>query len=92
MAERGYLWTDAGRASAAQNGVAEREVVDALYSPQRIEHRIGTVLLAIAGLADTARVILVVCERAGNLSSHYAILIARLATPEEIKQWMEGTQ
>ena len=91
MADRDYLWTDAGRASAGRNGVTEREVVDALYSPQRIEHRIGTVLLAVAGLADTARVIAVLCERIGNLSN-YAILEARAATPEEIKQWMEGTQ
>jgi hypothetical protein len=91
VADRDYLWTDPGKASAARNGVTEREVVDALYSPQRFENRIGTLLLAIAGLADTARVILVLCERAGNLSN-YAILEARPATPDEIKQWMEGTQ
>jgi hypothetical protein len=91
VADRSYLWTDAGKASAAGTEVTEREVVDALYSPQRIEHGIGTLLLAIAGLADTARVILVVCERVGR-PSNYAILIARPATPEEIKQWMEGTQ
>jgi hypothetical protein len=40
--------------------------VDALYSSQRIEHRIGTLLLAVAGLADTSRVIVVVCDRVGK--------------------------
>jgi hypothetical protein len=57
VADREYGWTDAGQGSAARNGVTEREVVDALYSSQRIEHRIGTLLLSVAGLADTSRVI-----------------------------------
>jgi hypothetical protein len=48
-------------------------------------------LLAVAGLADTARVIVVMCERVGKVNS-YAILAARPATPEEIKLWMEGTR
>lgn len=41
--------------------------------------------------ADTARVIVVLCERLGKVST-YAILEARPATPEEIKQWMEGSR
>jgi hypothetical protein len=48
-AAREYGWTDAGKGSAARNGVTEGEVVDALYSSRRIEHRIGTLLLAVAG-------------------------------------------
>ena len=91
MADREYGWTEAGKSSAARNGVTEGEVADALYSPQQIEHHIGTLLLAIAGLADTSRVIVVMCERVGKVSS-YAILAARPATPEEIKLWMEGTR
>jgi hypothetical protein len=91
VAEREYGWTEAGKGSAARNGVAESEVVDALYSSQRIEHRIGTLLLAVAGLADTSRVIVVVCERVGKANS-FAIRAARPANPEEIKQWMEGTR
>jgi len=91
VADREYGWTDAGTASAAQHGVTQREVVDALYSPQQIEHHIGTLLLAIAGLSDSSRVIVVLCERVGKVNS-YAILAARPATPEEIKQWMEGTR
>jgi hypothetical protein len=55
VVDREYGWTEAGKASAARHGVAEREVVDALYSPQRIEHRIGGLLLAVAGLAGSAR-------------------------------------
>lgn len=91
VADREYGWTDVGKRSAARNGVTEREVVDALYSSQRIEHRIGTLLLAVAGLADSSRVIVVVCERVGKVNS-YAILAARPATPEETKLWMEGTR
>jgi hypothetical protein len=59
--------------------VTEREVVDALYSPQRIEDRIGSLLLAVAGLADSARVIVVLCERIGKVNG-YAILAAIPAT------------
>jgi hypothetical protein len=91
VADREYAWTEAGKASAARHGATERETVEALYSPQRIENHIGTLLLALAGLADTARVIVVLCERVGKVNS-YAILAARPATPEEIKQWMEGTR
>jgi uncharacterized DUF497 family protein len=91
VADREYSWTDAAKTSAARHGVTETEVVEALYSPQRIENNIGTLLLAVAGLADTARVIVVMCERVGKVNS-YAILAARPATPEEIKLWMEGTR
>jgi len=91
VADREYGWTDAGKASAARHGVTEREAVEALYSPQRIENHVGSLLLAVAGLADTARVIVVLCERASKVNS-YAILAARPATPEEIKLWMEGTR
>jgi len=91
VADREYSWTEDGKISASRHGVTEREVVEALYSPQRIENRIGTLLLAVAGLADTARVIVVLCERTGKADS-YAILAARPATPEEIKEWMEGTR
>jgi hypothetical protein len=66
-------------------------VVDALYSRQRIEHLIGGLLLAVAGLTDSARVIVVLCERIGKVNS-YAILAARPANPEEIKLWREGTR
>ncbi len=82
---REYGWTDAGKFSAARHSVTEAEAVEALYSPQRIENHIGTLLLAVAGLADTARVIVVLCKRVGKVNSY-------AATPEEIKQWMEGTR
>jgi hypothetical protein len=36
-------------------------------------------------------VIVVLCERVGGVNS-YAILAVRPATPEEVKQWMEGTR
>ncbi len=91
VADREYNWTDAGKTSAAQSDVTEREVVEALYSTQRIENSIGTLLLAVAGLAATARVVVVLCERVNNVNS-YAIMAARPATPEEIKLWMERTR
>ncbi|BCB77684.1 hypothetical protein GCM10022251_64000 [Phytohabitans flavus] len=91
MPAREYAWTEAGKASAARHGVTESEAVEALYSPQRIENQVGTLLLAVAGLADTARVVVVLCERIVKVNS-YAILAVRPATPEEVKQWMEGTR
>lgn len=91
MTEREYGWTEAGKASAARHGVSEREAIEALFSTQRIENHVGTLLLAVAGLADSARVIVVLCERVGGVNS-YAILAVRPATPDEVKQWMEGTR
>lgn len=95
MAEtvREYLWVESGKVSAARHGVSAREVIDALYSPQRIENRVGEMLLAVAGLADSARVIVVLCERVGKVSGRaWGIVAARPATPEETKLWMEGTR
>jgi hypothetical protein len=89
--EREYAWTDAGKGSAADHGVSESEAIEALYSPQRIENEIGSLLLAVAGLADSSRVIMVLCERIANLNT-FAIIAVRPATPEEIKLWMEGTR
>lgn len=87
---REYAWTDAGKVSASDHGVTEREAVEALYSPQRIENEIGALLLAVAGLAGTSRVIVVLCERFGGVNG-FAILAVRPATSDEIKLWMEGT-
>jgi uncharacterized DUF497 family protein len=87
---REYVWTDLGMASAARHGVTPHEVVDALYSPQRIENEIGDSLLAVAGLTETARVIVVLCDRLGGET--YAIAAARPANREEIAQWLEGTR
>ncbi|MFD0747428.1 hypothetical protein ACFQ1L_40675 [Phytohabitans flavus] len=42
-------------------------------------------------MADSARVIVVLCERMGGVDS-YAILAVRPARPEEVKQWVEGTR
>jgi len=91
VADREYAWTDTGLLDARTNGVTERDVIDALYSPQRLEHQIGETLLAIAGLADSARVIVVLCERVAELN-RYGIVRARPASPDETKIWMEGTQ
>jgi hypothetical protein len=58
---------------------------------KRIENEIGVLLLAVAGLADTSRVIVVLCERVAHVDS-FAIVAVRPATPEEIKLWVEGTR
>jgi hypothetical protein len=89
--DREYAWTDAGKSSAAHHDVTEREAIEALYSSQRIENELGPLLLAVAGLAESTRVIVVLCERFAKVNS-YAILAVRPATPEEIKLWMEGTR
>jgi hypothetical protein len=89
--DREYAWTDAGKTSAAHHGVTEREAIEALYSSQRIENELGPLLLAVAGLAESTRVIVVLCERFAKVNS-YAILAVRPATPEETKLWMEGTR
>jgi hypothetical protein len=89
--DREYAWTDTGKASAARHEVTEREAIEALYSMQRIENELGTLLLAVAGLAESTRVIVVLCERVAKVNS-YAILAVRPATPDEIKLWMEGTR
>lgn len=91
VTEREYAWTEVGKASATRHGVTEKEAIDALYSSQRIEDTIGTLLLAVAGLAGTARVITVLCERIGNVDS-FAILAVRPATPQEVKAWTEATR
>ena len=44
----------------------------------------------MAGLAETSRVIMVLCERIASVNS-YAIIAVRPATPAETKMWMEGT-
>ena len=70
--------------------MSEKEAIEALYSSQRIENTSGTLLLAVAGLAGTARVITVLWS-GSERSTAFAILAVRPATPEEVKQWMEGT-
>jgi hypothetical protein len=95
MLDREYGWSDAGKVSATVNGVTEREVVDTLFSSQRLEHQVGDLLLAVAGLAGTLRVIIVLCERAaaGTVWSGntWAVIAARPATTDETKLWLEGT-
>jgi hypothetical protein len=89
--DREYAWTDAGKASAAHYGVTEREAIEALYSPQRIENEVGTPAAGCGGLAESTRVIVVLCERIAKVNS-FAILAVRPATPEEIKLSLEGTR
>lgn len=86
-----YRWTPEGRLSALRNGVTRAEVIDALYSPQRHENRIGDLLIAVVGLTGTARVVTVVAEREGP-GWPYGIIRARPADAAEIAIWRENTR
>ena len=73
VAEREYVWSEEGLADAARNKVGLDEVEQALYAPAglRFERHIGDVLLVVMGMADSARVIAVLCDRVMRRTSPY---------------------
>lgn len=90
-APRDYGWTAEGRQSAAHNGVLLTETIQALHSTQRVEGTTpdGTLLIVI-GLADTARLVTVMCDRLRG-TRIYLISTVYLSTPNEITQWRKAT-
>ena len=74
---REYVWTDDGLADARRNKVALADVEQALHAPRglRFERRIGDLLLIVMGMADSARVIAVLCDQVER-STTYQILSA----------------
>jgi hypothetical protein len=68
MAAREYVWTDEGVSMARHHGVDLAEVTQALYAPSGMRHerQIGDLLLVVMGMADTGRVIAVLCDRIGG--------------------------
>jgi hypothetical protein len=88
VAEREYVWSDDGLADAARNKVGLDEVEQALYSPAglRFERHIGDVLLVVMGMASSARVIAVLCDRIEGTST-YKILSARALAGAELDEW-----
>jgi hypothetical protein len=86
LVEREYGWTEVGRPARRSTASPKRRRSRRCTRLSRIENHVGTLLLAVAGLADTARVTVVLCERVAKVSS-YAIVAVRPATAQEIKQW-----
>jgi hypothetical protein len=88
VAEREYVWTDDGLADATRNKVGLDEVEQALYAPEglRFERPIGDLLLVVMGMAASARVIAVLCDRVERTTT-YKILSARALVGAELDEW-----
>lgn len=88
MVGHDYVWTDAGLADARHNKVDLDEVVQALYAPRglRLERRIGDLLLVVMGMAESARVIAVLCDRADHPLT-YQIISVRALSDVELDEW-----
>lgn len=86
---REYVWTEEGLAVADANGVEIVEVSDALHAPtgMRLERVLGDLLVVVMGMADTGRVIAVVCERIAGQGTVYKILGARALAGEALDEW-----
>jgi hypothetical protein len=63
-------------------------VDQALHAPPglRFERHIGDLLLVVMGMADTGRVIAVLCDRVERTTT-YRIISARPLTGPELDQW-----
>jgi hypothetical protein len=87
-AEREYIWTDEGLADARRNKVGLDEVEQAVHAPSglRFERRIGDLLLVVMGMADSARVIAVLCDRVEHTTT-YKIVSARALAGGELDEW-----
>jgi hypothetical protein len=88
VAEREYVWTDGGLADARRRKVALEEVVQSLYAPRglRYERWIGDLLLIVMGMADTGRVIAVLCDRTEDPAT-YGIRGVRPLAQSELDEW-----
>jgi hypothetical protein len=85
---REYLWTDDGIADARRNKIDLAEAVHALYAPPglRYERMLGDLLLIVMGLADTGRVIAVLCDR-DEASQAYHIIAVRPVEGRDLDEW-----
>jgi hypothetical protein len=88
MASRDYVWTDEGASMARRHGVDLAEVAQALYAPpgMRYERHIGDLLLVVMGMADTGRVIAVLCDRIGGTQT-YKIFGVRVLQGPDLDEW-----
>lgn len=93
MAERDYVWTDQGLASARNAGLSVAEVVEALYAPAglRYERRVGDLLLIVMGMAETGRVIAVLCDQLEGIATCQIVGARALAGPD-LDEWRRHIQ
>jgi hypothetical protein len=89
VAEREYVWTEAGLANAEKRKIELHEVDEALHAPDglRLELRIGSDLLVIAGMAETGRVIAVRCEQRVAGVATYWIMAVHPVTGANLDEW-----
>ena len=87
MSEREYAWADTGKLSAQQNGVAQAEAIEALYSPRQFTHPLGADVLAVFGQTETGRVIMVLAVRYAEGVNTFLINGVREATDAELEEW-----
>ena len=82
------MWTDEGLAAARGNGVGVNEATQALYAPPglRFERALGDLLLIVMGMADSGRVIAVLCDRIGGTQTHKIIGVRALRGPD-LDEW-----
>jgi uncharacterized DUF497 family protein len=88
VAARDYVWTDEGISNARRRGVDLAEVAAALFAPAglRYERAIGNLLLIVMGMADSGRVIAVLCDRIEGTQT-YKIVDARPLNGDELDEW-----
>lgn len=88
MVGREYLWTDEALTTASRQKIALDEVDQALHSPPGLRHEfpLGDVLLVIMGMADSARVIAVICEQ-DQCTTRYRILRLKALRGPELDEW-----
>ncbi len=64
------------------------EIIQALYAPPglRYERRIGELLLIVMGMAETGRVVAVLCDRDDDTVT-YEIIGARALSGDDLDEW-----
>jgi hypothetical protein len=88
VVEREFKWTERGLASAIAAHITFEEVDAALHAPpgMRFIRRLGDVLVLMMGMAETGRVIVVVCE-AIERTTTFRILRVGPATGADLDEW-----
>lgn len=82
------MWTATGLMDAHGHGVEPAEVEQALFAPVglRFERDIGDTLLVVMGMANSGRVIAVLCDRIEH-SRACQVLAARALSGPELDDW-----
>lgn len=87
------MWTDEGLADVHRNGVAVEETTQALYAPSGLRHEraLGDLLLIIMSMADSGRVVAVLCDRIAGTHT-YKIIGGRALAGADLDQWRRRVQ